>query len=363
MNKTVKITLISVLALVLIFSFAYAKSKHAWLGVLTQTVNNEIADAFDLKVNYGAVVNEVVENSPAEKAGFQESDVIIAINGKQIDDVEELVDYIYDSEIGAELSITLMRGDDKISKDVILGEKSDKNYKRKIIKKLPRIKIFHDDDDDDSDHHESYNFKWDKHDWGQHDWDDYRTTSYIGVKISDISDQLRAYFGVKEDVGVLIGHVNEDTPAEKAGLKAGDVIISVDGKEIENNIDVMKIISKKKAGEKVKMVIVRNKEQKSFVVDVEQRDNDHDYSFKYYAPDIDVNIPKIKIGKYAHFNEDFHEWCDSDEFKECIKEFNLEMKDIKEELKDLDKEQIKEIEKVLEELREELDELRNNLKD
>jgi serine protease Do len=354
MSKTLKITLISVLALALIYSFAYAKSKHAWLGVLTQTVNNEIADAFDLKTNYGAVVNEVVEDSPAEEAGLQESDVIISINGDQIDDAEDLVDYIYDSDIGDKLTITLMRGDDKLIKEVTLGEKSEKYYKRKIIKRFPRIEIHDDKHEWDKHHDKDFDFDF--------DWDDHHQRGYIGVLISDLSNQLRDYFGVKEDVGVLIGHVNENTSAEKAGLKAGDVIISVDDKEVKNNIDVMKIIGKKEVGEKVSVKVVRNKEQKTFTVDVEKRDNDHDFSFKYYAPDIDVKIPKIKIGKYANWNKDFHEWCDSDEFKECIKELNLEMMDLKEELKDLEKEQIEEIEKVLEKLSEELKELRENLK-
>lgn len=347
MNKTLRITVIAILGLALIFSFAYSKSNLAWLGVLTQTVDNEIAEAFNLKVNYGAVINQVVKDSPAEKAGFQENDVIIKINDDQIDDTEDLINYIHDSEIGAKLAITLMRGDDKITKDVILDERSETEYKRQIIKKLPRI-MMHDDDHDYGD----YDFDF--------DWDDFNRSNYIGILISDISNQLRAFFGVKEDVGVLIGQVNEDTPAEKAGLKAGDVIISVDDNEVSTNLDVIKIINKKEVGDKVKVTVIRDKKQKSFMVDVAQLDDEQDNSFKYYAPKFDGKIPKMKFKKYSNFSD---YWSDSDDFKSCIKKFKFEMQDLKNELKNLDKEQIIEIEKVLDELRENLKELHEDLEE
>lgn len=362
MNKYTKIVLISVLALALIFTMAYAKSKHAWLGVMTQTVDNEIAEAFDLKVEYGAVVNEVVKDSPADKAGFQEGDVIIDINGKQINDAEDLVDYIHDSEAGTKITVTLMRSDNKIAKEVTLDEQADRLLKRKIIKRFPRV-YFHDDDDNNNTWKKDHYYLHDDDFDFDFDWDDYRHSSYIGVKISDMTDQLRSFFGVKEDVGVLIAVVEDDGPAGKAGLKAGDVIISVDGKEVENNIDVRRLIGKKEAGEQVDIVVVRNKEQKSFKIEVGKRDNDYNYSYKYYAPDIDVKIPKIKIGKSAHWNEDFFERCDSDNFEDCIIKLNLEMDDLKDELSHLKKDQIDKIEKVLENLREQLKELRENLSD
>ncbi|MBD3332012.1 PDZ domain-containing protein, partial [candidate division GN15 bacterium] len=82
MSRKLTLAVLAVTALALIVGgSSMAKTKsHGWLGVFTQEVEPEIARAFDLGVKYGAIINEVVEDSPAEKAGLKADDVIVAFN-------------------------------------------------------------------------------------------------------------------------------------------------------------------------------------------------------------------------------------------------------------------------------------------
>ena len=77
------------------------------MGVYTQTVDRELADVFDLSIKYGAIVNEVVKDSPADEAGIKEDDVIVAINGSKVTDSDELTDEVHEMEPGDEIVMML----------------------------------------------------------------------------------------------------------------------------------------------------------------------------------------------------------------------------------------------------------------
>ena len=80
----------------------------------------------------------------------------------------------------------------------------------------------------------------------------------LGVIISDLSEDVSEQLGLDIDQGALIQEVSPDSAAENAGLEPGDVIINVDGKEIENVNDLRNAIGLKRSGERVKVVIIRN---------------------------------------------------------------------------------------------------------
>src|SRR5574341_626211 len=99
------------------------ESKTAWLGVMTQTVDKDISDAFDVDVDYGAIVNEVIEDSPAEKANLEEGDVIISFNGQKVWDSDDLTDFIEESESGAKASLGIIQIGREMTVDVELGSR------------------------------------------------------------------------------------------------------------------------------------------------------------------------------------------------------------------------------------------------
>ena len=72
---------------------------------------------------------------------------------------------------------------------------------------------------------------------------------FLGVRLIEITSELRAHFGAPRDAGVLVGEVDADTPAAKAGIEVGDVITAVDGERVGSTGDVSSTIHRKKAGE------------------------------------------------------------------------------------------------------------------
>ena len=114
----------------------------------------------------------------------------------------------------------------------------------------------------------------DKYRPGKHSYSWYSgSQSYIGIQLTELTDQLRMYFGVREDEGVLIAEVEEDSPAEEAGLKAGDVIVSVDDEEITDAGDVQEVIHEKDEGETVGVGVVRDKRKIEVSVKVGSRED------------------------------------------------------------------------------------------
>ncbi len=89
---------------------------------------------------------------------------------------------------------------------------------------------------------------------------------YLGVQIQDITDQLRDYFKVKGDGGVLVTEVVKDSPAAKAGIEAGDIISRVDDNRISDTQELTRTIRKEKPETKVAIIVIRKGREISFKV-------------------------------------------------------------------------------------------------
>lgn len=81
---------------------------------------------------------------------------------------------------------------------------------------------------------------------------------YLGVGLTELTPELRAHFGVPEDAGVMVGSVEKGSPAEKAGIRVGDIITSLDGKDVGSSWDVRAQVRGLKEGEQVPLMIFRD---------------------------------------------------------------------------------------------------------
>jgi membrane-associated protease RseP (regulator of RpoE activity) len=81
---------------------------------------------------------------------------------------------------------------------------------------------------------------------------------FLGVSLLDLTPELRAHFGVPEDTGVMVSQVEADSPAAKAGLKAGDILTGVDGEDLKSSFDVGRAVRRKKDGEVIALEIYRD---------------------------------------------------------------------------------------------------------
>ena len=96
---------------------------------------------------------------------------------------------------------------------------------------------------------------------------------YYGEMTSRLKEEYKAYFNLSEINGVVIGRVIKDSPADKAGLRANDIITRIDGEEINKLDDVKRIISSKKIGDKIRIDIIRNGYSQMIFAEIGKRPN------------------------------------------------------------------------------------------
>ncbi len=356
MRNFLKIFFASVLVVAVVFSFGSSKtSRDGWLGVLGQSVDEELAEAFDLSVDHGAIINRVLDDSPAEEIGLEEGDIIISAAGARVRDYDDLVDIIEDHEPGDKVTVKVIRDDRELEFEATLEAKprrissgsywySDEDFAVPAIPRMPRIpsiprapglnRIFIGESSD----------------------------SFIGVSLTELTKQLGEYFGVEKGRGVLITEVDKDSPAEKAGLKAGDVIVGVDGDKVYDYEDVRDVIGDRDEGDVVAVTVMRDRSEKKFDVEVAERENSFHWKGNIYAePDIDYHIPDMKGLRYGIFSDDFYHDFDAEEFDEDMEELMEELEELHEELEEMKLEKHDEWKEEFEELREEFQELRKKL--
>lgn len=96
--------------------------------------------------------------------------------------------------------------------------------------------------------------------------------AYLGVSLVDLSSELRDYYGAPKSSGLLVSSIEDDSPAAKAGVRVGDIIISVDGKDVESSADLRRNIRDKKDGDSVRIELLRGRSRQTVVATVVERE-------------------------------------------------------------------------------------------
>jgi membrane-associated protease RseP (regulator of RpoE activity) len=96
--------------------------------------------------------------------------------------------------------------------------------------------------------------------------------AFLGVSLVNLSPDLREHFGAPKDAGVMVESVADDSPAEKAGLRVGDIVLSVDGKDVKSSVDLRLALKDKKEGDPVRIEYLRGKARQTVVASVKERD-------------------------------------------------------------------------------------------
>jgi len=97
------------------------------------------------------------------------------------------------------------------------------------------------------------------------------TRPYLGVNVQDVTEDLAEYFGLKEAKGAIVTDVVEGSPADKAGLRRGDVILSVDDQEVTDADTLVSLIQSKKIGDKAVLLVSRNGQTQFIQVTIGER--------------------------------------------------------------------------------------------
>jgi serine protease Do len=231
--------------------------EGGWLGVEIAEVTAEKAKDLKLSAVRGVIVDGVEPDSPAAKAGIKEKDVITQYDGQPVEGAVQFRRLIRETPPGRSVTLEISRGGSLQNISVELGDRTDV-YVRKMKGKM-------------RDFGGAYSFSMPNVEElpDMPEVMDPRTP-VLGINAEDLTSQLGSYFGAPNNAGVLVREVRPGTPAEKAGLKAGDVITKVEGKEVRTLADLRAQLREKSNQASVNMSVLRKGSEIAVTVPIEK---------------------------------------------------------------------------------------------
>ena len=235
-----------------------------YLGVYGENINRENMSRYHMSSPRGVGITRVVPGSPAEKAGLRKDDVILRLDGENITSVRKLNRLVSEIAPDQSVKVTVSRGGAEQEVTATIAKRDNASMAQDYFQLQPfkwegkEFKNFK----FDFPMGEKFGFDFDK----DGDFTLMLSNSRrIGVSTMQLTKQLAEYFGVAEGKGVLVTSVTDDSPAAKAGVKAGDVITAIDGEAVDSPGDLARAINRKKEGD-VTLTVIRNKSQQTFRV-------------------------------------------------------------------------------------------------
>lgn len=224
-----------IIMVLLVAAIPVLAQDAGWIGV-------SIEDQKDR----GAVVRRVERNSPAEKAGIKEGDVILEFNKEAVVGVQQLTRLVRETPIGRIVDLKVRR-DNREETFKVTSERSAGIRQGNFAFNVPDVHILAD----------QFSRSFPRIEMN---------TIHVqsGIRVEQLSEQLRDFFGVAGGNGVLVTSVDRGAAAEKAGLKAGDVITAIDGRSIRTPADFSREF---RADSKPVLKISRDKKELEIRVD------------------------------------------------------------------------------------------------
>jgi serine protease Do len=231
--------------------------EGGWLGVEIGEVTAEKAKDLKLTAVRGVIVDDVEPDSPAAKAGIKEKDVITQYDGQVIEGTVQFRRLIRETPPGRSVALEISRGGSTQNISVVLGDRSDVSV-RKMKGKMRNFGG-------------AYSFSMPNvEEWPEMPEVMDVRTPVLGINAEDLTGQLGSYFGAPNNAGVLVREVRPGTPGEKAGLKAGDVIIKIEGKEVRTLADLRAQLREKSNQASVNMGVLRKGSEIAVTVPIEK---------------------------------------------------------------------------------------------
>jgi len=194
------------------------KVTRGWLGVAVQPVTPELAKSFGMKEEKGALITEVMKDSPAEKAGLKAEDIILEFDGKPIKDMQDLPRIAATTPVGKKAVVKLWRGGKTIEKRVTVEQMAESGSESATTAEAQEK---------------------------------------FGIVVKDLTKELAARLRTKETRGVVVMEVKPGSVAEDKGIMQGDIIKQVNGAAVGNTAEYGKIVSKLKKGDMVRILVLR----------------------------------------------------------------------------------------------------------
>jgi serine protease Do len=223
----------------------------SYLGIGVVDITSERAKALNLKEERGAEVSSVREDSPASKAGIKEGDVVLEYNGQPVQGGEQLTRLVRETPVGRQAKMVVWRNGASQTltatieeqKGTVLRSSGGTVVFPNIQIPMPQIEI------------PRFQLTY--------------QNPMLGIEGESLGsqEQLAEFFGVKE--GVLVKVVRKNSAAEKAGIKAGDVIVKVDDSKVTSTTEITRALRGLQSKKTFTVMVVRNKKEMALTVTLE----------------------------------------------------------------------------------------------
>jgi serine protease Do len=188
---------------------------RGYLGVYLQPLDEELSKSFNLKDMRGALVADVIPDTPAEKAGIQEGDIILEFDGKDISDVKDLQMKVAGTAVGKKIPVVVWRNGKKIALTMVIGEMPSEEEMAKVS--------------------------------GKEVW--------RGMHVSAITPEIKQRLEITDEEGMVVISVEPGSPAEDANISSGTLIKAIDGKKIKDVSDYSKVTKNIPAEKDVRLLV------------------------------------------------------------------------------------------------------------
>lgn len=230
----------------------------SWLGVELHEVTGDNAKELKLSAERGVVLGKIVPDSPAAKAGLKEKDVVSEVNGQRVEGAMQFRRMIHEIPAGRSAQLTIWRDGRAQTVSVTLGKAGERRHGFKMMAPEPG----------------TFTFRMPEiPEIPPMEWNGgilFGGQPRLGIDAEDLNGQLGTFFGAPDGEGILVREVNPGSPAEKAGVKAGDVITSFNGERIRSAGELREKLSAKRdeKDKTVKLGVLRNKSEVSLTVEL-----------------------------------------------------------------------------------------------
>jgi serine protease Do len=256
----------------------------SYLGVDIADVTTERLTALKLKEEKGVEVTMVDQDAPAGKAGIKEHDVILTMNGASVESGAQLRRMIHETPAGRIVSLGLSRDGQPMTIKVQLADKHSEfamahpkakefHFEMPNIPPMPDIDI------------PSINMVV------------VTSSARSGLMVENITPQLGEFFGVKNGNGVLVRSVEKGSRAEKAGLRAGDIIVKVNDQAVHDTSDFSHAV-KSRSGNSVNVGVIRDKKEQNLNLTLPSRKESGELLDDENSEDLEIDADSaVELGE------------------------------------------------------------------
>jgi hypothetical protein len=233
----------------------------SYLGVDIVNVSSDRLGALKLKEEHGVEVTMVDQDAPAGKAGLKEHDVILTMNGTAVESKSQLQRMIHETPAGRVVTLGLSRDGQPLSIKVQLADRRSE---------FPHVAKGKEDKDSDFHFEMPPMPSMPDIDLPAIDVVMAHSSMRSGVMVENLTPQLGEFFGTKDGNGVLVRSVEKGSRGDKAGLRAGDVIVRIAGQFVHDTSDFTQALHSRNGGS-VNVEVIRDKKSQTLTLSLPGR--------------------------------------------------------------------------------------------